>query len=245
MKISINFAQNTFLIFSSFFFSNLLETQSLRNFVYLEREDRGKNAAISTKQRAPLSPPSIMANEHPSRKKKPSLFSPFPFHRHLSNNLPPTDYLFQLCHQPLRSEKTTRRTYQMWTLCSTRTIKRSSSFFFLASLSGYSKRFRTRSYIETTSFLYSHFQPHPLSYYSVVGLDASTPPRPVSVLDSNRETACCHFVIWTVRKLEERFSLRWTLLSSKIDFREIFLIVIRDVCSWKKYFYNNTNNIKF
>lgn len=66
--------------FFLFFSSNPLETQSLRNFVYLEREDRGKNAAISTKQRAPLSPPSIMANEHPSRKKKPSLSSlRFPF----------------------------------------------------------------------------------------------------------------------------------------------------------------------
>lgn len=160
-----------------------------------------------------------MANEHPSRKKKPSLFSPFPFHRHLSNNLPPTDYLFQLCHQPLRSEKTTKRTYQMWTLCSTRTIKRSSSFFFLASLSGYSKRFRTRSYIETTSFLYSHFQPHPLSYYSVVGLDASTPPRPVSVLDSNRETACCHFVIWTLNSVKTGGAFLASLDSSKFEDR--------------------------
>lgn len=246
IKISINFAQNTFLIFSSFFFSNPLEIQKFKKFrLSGKRGSREKRGDIDQTEGTTV--PSIHNGKRTpiTEEETLALFSPFPFHRHLSNDLPPTDYLFQLCHQPLRSEKTTRRTYQMWTLCSTRTIKRSSSFFFLASLSGYSKRFRTRSYIETTSFLYSHFQPHPLSYYSVVGLDASTPPRPVSVLDSNRETACCHFVIWTVRKLEERFSLRWTLLSSKIDFREIFLIVIRDVCSWKKYFYNNTNNIKF
>lgn len=47
-----------------------------------------RGVAISTKQRAPLFPPSIMANEHPSRKKPSPLLSPFPFHRHLSNNLP-------------------------------------------------------------------------------------------------------------------------------------------------------------
>lgn len=245
MKISINFAQNTFLIFPFFFFQSTWNAKFKKFRLSGKRGSREKRGDIDQTEGTTV--PSIHNGKRTpiTEEETLALFSPFPFHRHLSNNLPPTDYLFQLCHQPLRSEKTTRRTYQMWTLCSTRTIKRSSSFFFLASLSGYSKRFRTRSYIETTSFLYSHFQPHPLSYYSVVGLDASTPPRPVSVLDSNRETACCHFVIWTVRKLEERFSLRWTLLSSKIDFREIFLIVIRDVCSWKKYFYNNTNNIKF
>lgn len=85
--------------------------------------------AISTKQRAPLFPPSIMANEH-GRNPRSSLRFPFIdtcptiFHE-----LPPTDYLFQLYHQPLRSEKTTGRTYQMWPLWPTRTIKRSSPFF--------------------------------------------------------------------------------------------------------------------
>lgn len=146
MKISINFAQNTFLIFSSFFFSNLLETQSLRNFVYLEREDRGKNAAISTKQRAPLSPPSIMANEHPSRKKKPSLFSPFPFHRHLSNDLPrASTHRLSLSIVPSTASKRKNNEENLSDVDSMLdTNDKTSPFFFLASLSGYSKRFRAR-----------------------------------------------------------------------------------------------------
>lgn len=207
-----------FWFFPLFFFSNPLEIQKFKKFrLSGKRGSREKRGDIDQTEGTTV--PSIHNGKRTpiTEEETLALFSPFPFHRHLSNNLPPTDYLFQLCHQPLRSEKTTKRTYQMWTLCSTRTIKRSSSFFFLASLSGYSKRFRTRSYIETTSFLYSHFQPHPLSYYSVVGLDASTPPRPVSVLDSNRETACCHFVIWTLNSVKTGGAFLASLDSSKLE----------------------------
>lgn len=136
MRINFKYSKCFFDFFS--FCREIFRSKNNRkfkkNFVYLEREgeNREKNArgvAISTKQRAPLFPPSIMANEH-GRNPRSSLRFPFIdtcptiFHE-----LPPTDYLFQLYHQPLRSEKTTGRTYQMWPLWSTRTIKRSSPFF--------------------------------------------------------------------------------------------------------------------
>lgn len=140
--------QNTFLDFSFFPLSrDARESNSMFN-VFHFREKRAWRGDIDQTEgtTVPQTNPSI-------QRKKPSLFSSFPFHRHLSNNLPTIIHRLSLSIVPLQSGKTTRRIYQMrGSMVDTHDRAPFFSFFFFCLSfprvsSPDSKRFRAHSWL--------------------------------------------------------------------------------------------------